>query len=208
MRNVLITGATGFLGGAALSYILKEKSECQLLLLTRGESTKHAVIRVNENLRKFQLAETLINRISSDNILLGDLTAPDFFLEDCRLNAITDVINCAHITSSGNNPFIWTGYVEGMLRFVDRMSQAPSLRHFLHIESAGLGVSASECGLDNKPGFSNYENAIAQCSWANSLIEQRIIECYPELPLMRIVPSTGIEQTELGNSICRHLNLP
>ncbi|MEH4256635.1 hypothetical protein PPK18_26065, partial [Klebsiella pneumoniae] len=62
--------------------------------------------------------------------------------------------------------------------------------------------------LDNKPGFSNYENAIAQCSWANSLIEQRIIECYPELPLMRIVPSTGIEQTELGNSICRHLNLP
>ncbi|MFX3232255.1 hypothetical protein V6136_26530, partial [Klebsiella pneumoniae] len=139
---------------------------------------------------------------------LGDLTAPDFFLEDCRLNAITDVINCAHITSSGNNPFIWTGYVEGMLRFVDRMSQAPSLRHFLHIESAGLGVSASECGLDNKPGFSNYENVIAQCSWANSLIEQRIIECYPELPLMRIVPSTGIEQTELGNSICRHLNLP
>ncbi|MEH5446201.1 hypothetical protein PO553_26225, partial [Klebsiella pneumoniae] len=71
-----------------------------------------------------------------------------------------------------------------------------------------LGVSASECGLDNKPGFSNYENVIAQCSWANSLIEQRIIECYPELPLMRIVPSTGIEQTELGNSICRHLNLP
>lgn len=81
MRNVLITGATGFLGGAALSYILKEKSECQLLLLTRGESTKHAVMRVNENLRKFQLAETLINRISSDNILLGDLTAPDFFLK-------------------------------------------------------------------------------------------------------------------------------
>ncbi|MCM6447102.1 SDR family oxidoreductase [Klebsiella pneumoniae] len=81
MRNVLITGATGFLGGAALSYILKEKSECQLLLLTRGESTKHAVMRVNENLRKFQLAETLINRISSGNILLGDLTAPDFFLK-------------------------------------------------------------------------------------------------------------------------------
>lgn len=135
-----------------MSYILKEKSECQLLLLTRGESTKHAVMRVNENLRKFQLAETLINRISSDNILLGDLTAPDFFLKI--------VVSMPLLTSSivriSPHPVIIRLSGRGMWRDAQvcrSYEPGPSLRHFLHIESAGLGVSASECGLDNKPGF-------------------------------------------------------
>jgi thioester reductase-like protein len=54
MTTLLITGVTGFLGGAALEKILHQ--DIDLLLLVRA-SPEAGLERVKENMRKFNIAE-------------------------------------------------------------------------------------------------------------------------------------------------------
>ncbi len=107
MNTLLITGATGFLGGAVLESILNKKNAPNLLLLVRADNSVAAVERVKENLRKFNISEERLTALTPGNILLGDLANPQPFLDDPRLNQVTHVLNCAAVASFGNNPLIW-----------------------------------------------------------------------------------------------------
>ncbi len=57
MTTLLITGVTGFLGGAALEKILHQETRLDLLLLVRADSPEAGLERVKENMRKFNIAE-------------------------------------------------------------------------------------------------------------------------------------------------------
>lgn len=57
MNTLLITGVTGFLGGAVLENILNNENGINLLLLVRANNDEAALARVKENLRKFNIAE-------------------------------------------------------------------------------------------------------------------------------------------------------
>lgn len=71
MNTLLITGATGFLGGAVLESILNKKNAPNLLLLVRADNSVAAVERVKENLRKFNISEERLTVLTPGNILLG-----------------------------------------------------------------------------------------------------------------------------------------
>lgn len=71
MNTLLITGATGFLGGAVLESILNKKNAPNLLLLVRADNSVAAVERVKENLRKFNISEERLTALTPGNILLG-----------------------------------------------------------------------------------------------------------------------------------------
>lgn len=71
MNTLLITGATGFLGGAVLESILNKKNAPNLLLLVRADNSVAAVERVKENLRKFNISEERLTALTPCNILLG-----------------------------------------------------------------------------------------------------------------------------------------
>lgn len=50
MTTLLITGVTGFLGGAALEKILHQETRLDLLLLVRADSPEAGLERVKENM--------------------------------------------------------------------------------------------------------------------------------------------------------------
>ena len=58
MTTLLITGVTGFLGGAALEKILHQETRLDLLLLVRADSPEAGLERVKENMRKFNISST------------------------------------------------------------------------------------------------------------------------------------------------------
>ena len=64
MNTLLITGATGFLGGAVLESILNKKNAPNLLLLVRADNSVAAVERVKENLRKFNISEERLTALT------------------------------------------------------------------------------------------------------------------------------------------------
>ena len=136
MNTLLITGVTGFLGGAALEAIFNSQRHFTLLLLVRARDAEAGLDRVRENMRKFNVSERELALLSVENILLGDLAIPEAFLNDSRLERVTHVLNCAAVASFGNNPLIWKVNVEGTLLFAQRMSQVEGLKRFLHVGTA------------------------------------------------------------------------
>jgi hypothetical protein len=86
-------------------------------LLARASDPQSGLERVLENMRKFNVPEDKLASLSVDNILIGDLSQPEAFLNDPRLDQVTHVVNCAAVASFGNNPLIWKVNVEGTLRW-------------------------------------------------------------------------------------------
>lgn len=64
MKNILITGSTGFLGGAVVASLLQNRVKDRLLLLVRDESVEGGLRRLKANLKNFGLNESLINMIA------------------------------------------------------------------------------------------------------------------------------------------------
>lgn len=123
MDLLLLTGATGFLGGAVLDKLMNNQKNIELLLLVRADSQHTGLERVKDNGRKFNICEDRLHSLTIDNILLGDLNNPETFLYDPRLDKVTYVINCAAVASFGNNPLIWSVNVTGTLAFAKRMTK-------------------------------------------------------------------------------------
>lgn len=55
--NLLITGATGFLGGAVLAKVLLDDKPVSLLLLVRSDNSQNALARIKKNLVNFGCTE-------------------------------------------------------------------------------------------------------------------------------------------------------
>jgi thioester reductase-like protein len=198
MKTLLLTGATGFLGGAVLEKLLIEKQPVNFLLLVRANNPAQGLTRIKDNMAKFNLAPDLFDSISEENILLGDLSEPEGFLSDRRINRVTHVINCAAVASFGNNPLIWKVNVEGTLALAKRMSQVGGLQRFLHVGTA-MSCAPEQGALVSESGeFESDAEHLVEYTRSKSTIEQRMRRELPQLPLVIARPSIVVGHTRLG----------
>ena len=198
MNTLLITGVTGFLGGAALEAILNSHSGVNLLLLVRANNGEAAVARVKDNLRKFNIEEKKLAQITSQNILLGDLASPEGFLADARLDSVTHVLNCAAVASFGSNPLIWKVNVEGTLQFAHRMAQVEGLQRFLHVGTAMSCSPEPDSLVAESAEFRERAEHLVEYTHSKSTIEQLMQQQLPTLPLVVARPSIVVGHTHHG----------
>ncbi|VTR24099.1 thioester reductase domain [Serratia fonticola] len=85
MKTLLLTGATGFLGGAVLEKLLTENQKVNYLLLVRAETEEQGLNRIFTNMEKFNIDKNILSKLTVENILLGDLSEPEYFLSDAAL---------------------------------------------------------------------------------------------------------------------------
>ncbi len=135
---LLLTGATGFLGGSVLSDFLQSATydHTHILLLVRAPTPSEGLERVWKSLRRFKVPELLIERIRVENIVCGGLTNVPEYADDPRLQKVTEVINCAGITSFGPHPEVWTTNVDGTVAFGHMVAKLPHLKRFIHVSTA------------------------------------------------------------------------
>lgn len=198
MKTILITGATGFLGGAVVSHLLKENNSVNLLLLARGETAAHALLRVKENLEKFSVPAALLDMLTENNILTGDLAEPDNFLEDGRIDTVTQVLNCAAVASFGTNPMVWKVNVEGTFKFANRMMRAPMLERFVHVGTAMSCVPEPNSVVVESDLKTHTQDHIVEYTRSKAAIESLMQEQLPGLPLVIARPSIVVGHSELG----------
>lgn len=198
MKTLLLTGATGFLGGAVLEKLLKENQVINYLLLVRAENAQQGLERIRQNMEKFNIDADLFSKITIENILLGDLSEPADFLADTRINNVTHVINCAAVASFGNNPLIWKVNVEGTLAFAKRMAQVSGLKRFLHVGTA-MSCAPEPGSLVAESGeFEETAEHLVEYTRSKSTIEQLMRQHCPQLPLVIARPSIVVGHTRLG----------
>jgi len=134
--RILLTGATGFLGGTVAAQLLREKRWERVLLLVRAPTPEEGRQRLVKSLGRFEAGETLLGKISPDQIICGGLDAMPTAQEDTRVAEITHVVNCAAVTSFGQNPNTWPTNVEHTLAFARKAVAFPRLKRFLHVGTA------------------------------------------------------------------------
>jgi nucleoside-diphosphate-sugar epimerase len=188
--TILITGATGFLGGATVVHLLRHHAACRLLLLVRGDSP-HA--RLESHLARS--AESRIDGAGNVEILGGDLTDPAA-LEDPRLDTVTHVLHLAANTSFRSAQSVRRINIDGTLNLARRMERVKGLVRFLHVGTAYI------CGSDPPPvvheddyprdgveHVAEYTRTKAEC--------ERHLEAM-SLPLIIARPSVVVGHTRLG----------
>ena len=198
MKMLLITGVTGFLGGAVLEKILTNDQSVELLLLARAGDPQSGLERVQENMRKFNVPEDKLASLSVDNILTGDLSQPEAFLNDPRLDRVTHVVNCAAVASFGNNPLIWKVNVEGTLALARRMEQVAGLQRFLHVGTAMSCTPEQDSLVAESAEFRENAEHLVEYTFSKSTIEQLMRQECPNLPLLIARPSIVVGHTRHG----------
>lgn len=198
LNTLLITGVTGFLGGAVFEKLLNDEPAFNFLLLVRAAEGKAAVERVKDNMRKFNVSETQLAQIQEHHILLGDLGSPEAFLDDPRLDTVTHVLNCAAVASFGNNPLIWKVNVEGTLAFARRMSQVTGLQRFLHVGTAMSCAPEPDSLVSESAEFNERAEHLVEYTHSKSTIERLMREQCPALPLVIARPSIVVGHTHHG----------
>ncbi|HBS7231281.1 TPA: SDR family oxidoreductase [Klebsiella pneumoniae] len=198
MKKIMVTGATGFLGGAVVTELIKSNHIDNLLLLARGDEKSSALQRVKNNLIKFGIDEIMLSRITAQQILEGDLSSPEKFISDLRLEQVEKVINCAAIASFGNNPLIWKVNVEGTFELASRMSKVKGLKRFIHIGTAMSCVPAPNTNVTEGMNPTQRKDHIVEYTWSKSTIEQMIKNKLPGFPLVIARPSIVVGHTVHG----------
>lgn len=130
--TVLLTGATGFLGGAVAAELLRQPHPLRVLALVRASGQTEAEARLRRSLLRF--AEPGRPDFAWDRcvVLPGDLTEPSTYVET-RLNEVTHVLHLAANTSFRSVYSVRHTNVLGTLALAHRMRSVPGLRRFVHV---------------------------------------------------------------------------
>jgi nucleoside-diphosphate-sugar epimerase len=188
--TILITGATGFLGGAALLHLVRHHSSCRLLVLVRGDSPHR---RLWNRLARF--GQSSIDGVGNLEILRGDLTDPAA-LEDPRLDFVTHVLHLAANTSFRSVRSVRRTNIDGTLNLGRRMERVAGLVRFLYVGTAYI------CGTDPAPVVHEDDyprdgvEHVAEYTRSKAECERQLERL--ALPLVVARPSVVVGHTDLG----------
>jgi len=195
--TILLTGVTGFIGGATAVELLQRHPSCQLVLLVRGETYQRAEGRLRQSLARFAERASLESALRRCAVLHGDLTDPAT-LTDPRLDAVTHVLHLAANTSFRSVRAVRHTNILGALTLAHRMRRVRSLERFLYVGTAYLCgakpprlVHEDDYPQWNVQHLAEYPASKAECEL---LLEQTA----PELPLVIARPSVVVGHTRLG----------
>ena len=197
---LLLTGSTGFLGGAVLSDFLQSPAtaHAHLLLLVRAPTPSEGLERVWKSLRRFHVPEALVERIRVENIVCGGLTNVPEYAHDLRLQKVTEVINCAGITSFGPHPEVWTTNVDGTVAFGQMVAGLPHLKRFLHVSTAMICGSrpppAVTEDMNPRHGLRHFVPYTESKTEAEFQLRDKLKGC----PLVIVRPTIVVGHSKLG----------
>ena len=192
---LFLTGATGFLGGAALFHLLDCSYDGRIVCLVRAADRKAAEDRVLRSLARFA-PQPWLRLPTNIDVLPGDLVAHDWH-QAPELDGVTHVLHLAANTSFGNNRGVRKTNVEGALSVAKAM-RGRQIERYLHTGTATI------CGAfpphivheDNYP--SDDATHLVAYTRSKAEAERLLAERFADLPIVVVRPSIVVGHTRLG----------
>lgn len=197
MARILLTGATGLIGGAVLHHALAQDDDVTWVCLVRCTSIEQGRQRIAGRLERFTDAFTAQRLARKIEVVPGDFTRADLDM-DPRLDECTHVLHLAADTSWWGGERVFRTNHDGTLALARRAQAMPRLRRFLHVGTAMI------CGAD-APSLvheSAYPAADARhivgYTESKAATETSLAEQFPDLPIVVARPSIVVGHAALG----------
>jgi len=195
-KRVLLTGATGFLGGAFLAHA-RAHDDLEWVLPARGASDADARERVARRLSRF-LGEAEVARVlARAQVVCADLMTRDG-LARLPLEGVTHVVHLAANTSFIAKKGVWEMNYEGTRALAERLRDAPALERFVYVGTAMIcGGRPSETVVEDSYPDADAEHLVPYTA-SKAAAEAMLRQDFPELPLVVVRPSIVIGHSTLG----------
>lgn len=194
---LLVTGGTGFIGGAILAELLATPLWTKTLIMVRAQSPEEGKRRIAESMQRFFPDVSVAGLINMDQIIVGGLEDAGALVEDRRTPRITHVIHCAAVTSFSNNPKIRAVNVDASLKFLRYLSEAAGLRRFTNVGTAWcVGMRTSEV-VPESAQVSEGEHVVPYTQ-SKLEFERKARFEFPGLSFVSARPSIVVGHTKLG----------
>lgn len=197
---ILVTGATGFLGGAVVVDAIRRGLASRLLLLVRAEDQRHGFARLTGNLRLLGASEEEIRQLDWQQLLFGDLSNLPLLSTDTRLDEVGVVIHCAALASFAPHPALEDINVNGTLALARLMQKHTRLQRFVYISTAmACGRYMHEDGVPEDDLLSvAAEDHLVPYTRSKAVGERLLRQHFPDLPLVILRPSIIVGHSTLG----------
>lgn len=194
----LVTGVTGFLGGAVVAELLAATFPGKLLLMARAATPEEGLERVRGSLKRFDVPAAQLESLTVENILCGDLANVGAFADDARLEGVTHVVNCAGITSFGKDPNVWRVNVDGTLEFARLLKRASGLKRFMHISTAMICGDKPPSVVQEDVSLTINGQHLVPYTESKAEAERRLMKEMKALPFVIVRPTIIAGHTRLG----------
>lgn len=208
-KNVLLTGATGYLG----VYLLKElldKTNADIFCIVRANSKDHGMERIKEKMEAYQLWEIVpVERIIP---IVGDISETRLGLDDNTYNEIINKTDAIYHTAANTNHVLSYESLKRVDAFstleIIKIACRVKVKPIYFVSTFGVPIIIRE----NKFEFSNEENIIRDLSGFNFssgylagkwVSEQLLDQAYQRgIPMMifRVGEMVGHSKTGVGRT--------
>ncbi|WP_133649523.1 SDR family oxidoreductase [Paraburkholderia flava] len=195
---LVLTGATGFIGGSVLATLVNAGLLDRLVCVVRGASVAHALARLRASAIRSGLPQYRAERLSAANVIVGELGSEFSRADEARLAAASHVINCAALASFSTHPRLLESNVRDTLRFASRFAGSKVLQRFVHVSTAM--ACGTRCGaLVQETVFGHGDTGdLMPHTRSQRDAERRLRAELPRLPLVVVRPSAVVGHTVLG----------
>jgi hypothetical protein len=194
---LLLTGSTGFIGGALAARPHQYASPGALAVPGAFGQSRRGRTRLASNLRLHGVSEQDLARLSPDQIICGDLTGVERWIDDPRLLQVNDGVNSAALASfapiAPSSPPTSMACLPWRTASVAGASCAASSRSAPACRAAAMRHARCRKIIpgDDVEHYLDYTASKYEA-------EQRLRTELPELPLVVARPSIVVSHTELG----------
>ncbi|GLS45932.1 SDR family oxidoreductase [Methylobacterium brachythecii] len=197
MARILLTGATGLIGGAVLHHALDRGDDTQWVCLVRCGSVEQGRQRVASRLERFTDPFTAQRLARKVEIVPGDFTRADLDM-DPRLDDCTHVLHLAADTSWFGDERVYRTNHDGTLALARRARSMPGLVRFLHVGTAMICGSNAPNVVEERAYPAADANHIVAYTISKAATETSLAELFPDLPVVIARPSIVVGHSTLG----------
>lgn len=205
-KRLLLTGATGLVGGNLIARLLRSDSTMRIVALVRGKSQRDAEMRLRKVLKEVSPAPCPIGSNERLSVIQGDITSAHLGLEDASYNELAHSVT--HVIHSAANvefqlPLQTARHIncEGtrnVIALARQAKEAGSLQRFAYIGTAYVaGNRPGRVYEDELECGQRFSNTYEQSKYES---ECHMRELMSELPITVFRPSIIVGDSQSGKT--------